>query len=466
MKKISAVLLVMVLVGSVVFAGFTGNADVSFGAGLDSGLWGFGNTVELTSDVVISETLVDNAGDGDIWAEIAAELTFGFDFEDAGNEFDATGITTTLTPVEMDETVDGEDLNGDGDALDASVTVWVAESANAFTANAEITSAKIASDDWYVSILGSMGAPNFAASVLDAEEDSAGDDDGDGIDLNPSNYVGNNAGVEVGLSGYAFGLSVDNTLNAVDGSIYNMFASVTTPEFVLGDGLTVALGAAGLLSDSNNAASASATVAYGADMMNATVSTDMIFDGGDLKAEVAVAAAYDAYSLDVYYATEDDSATYDSDDEAGYTAYTETTDILSAKIAATVADVSLSLTGLNLVHAQDLTIAASYPVSDMLTVGAEFGYVVSGLSAEDWNVGVDATYTTDMYTLAAAAGFNSAEELSMSASIESTTMVPGATLSLVWEDGNYLNSGAASGDGAGVNTEELGSITASASIAF
>ena len=69
MKKISAVLLVMVLVGSVVFAGFTGNAEVSFGAGLDSGLWGFGNTVELTSDVVISETLVDNAGDGDIWAE-------------------------------------------------------------------------------------------------------------------------------------------------------------------------------------------------------------------------------------------------------------------------------------------------------------------------------------------------------------------------------------------------------------
>jgi len=420
----------MVLVGSVVFAGFTGNAEVSFGAGLDSGLWGFGNTVELTSDVVISETLVDNAGDGDIWAEIAAELTFGFDFEDQANENDAFA--------------DGE-----------------------MVSNAEITSAKIVSDDWYVGILGAMSAPNFAVSALDTEADGAGDDDGDPIDLKPSNYVGDNAGVEVGLAGYVFGVSVDNTMNALDGSAYNMFGSVTTPEFALGDGLTAQLGAAAVLSNlgTGNAASASAKVAYADDMMNATVSTDMIFDGGDLKAEVAVAAAYDAYSLDLYYATEDDSATFDSDDEAvadggGYTAYTETADILSAKVAATVADVSLSLTGLNLVHAQDLTIAASYPVSDMLTVGAEFGYVVD---TEAWSVGADATYATDMYTLAAAAGFNSAEELSMSASIESTTMIPGATLKLAWEDADYINSGVAVGDGA---TDNLGSITASASIAF
>ena len=433
----------MVLVGSVVFAGFTGNAEVSLGAGLDTGLWGFGNTVELTSDVVISETLVDNAGDGDIWAEIAAELTFGFDFEDVGNEFDATAIDLVV--------VDGDEAN--------------ATASNSMTANAEITSAKIVSDDWYVGILGAMGAPNFAVSALDAEDDAAGDDDGDSLDLNPSNYVGDNAGVEVGLAGYVFGVSVDNTMNALDGSAYNLFGSVTTPEFVLGDGLTAQLGAAGVLSNlgTGDAASASATVAYASDMMNATVSTDMIFDGGELLAEVAVTAAYDAYSMDLYYATDDDAGTFDSDDEAGFTAYTEVVDILSAKVAATVADVSLSVTGLNLVHQQDLTLAASYPVSDMLTVGAEFGYVIN---TEDWSVGADVTYTTDMYTLAAAAGFNSDEELSMSASVESTTMIPGATLSLVWEDGNYLNSGAAIGDGATVNTEELGSITASVSIAF
>jgi RNA 3'-terminal phosphate cyclase len=71
-----------------------------------------------------------------------------------------------------------------------------------------------------------------------------------------------------------------------------------------------------------------------------------------------------------------------------------------------------------------------------------------------------------MYTLAGAVGFNSDEEFSMSASVESTTLVPGATLSLAWEDANFINSGAAIGDGAGVNTEELGVIVAKAVIAF
>ena len=94
MKKISAVLLVMVLVGSVAFAGFTGNAEVSFGSDLDVGTYGFTNTVELTSDLVLSETLVSNAGDGDIRAEITAELTFGFDFEDEANEFDSSTALT------------------------------------------------------------------------------------------------------------------------------------------------------------------------------------------------------------------------------------------------------------------------------------------------------------------------------------------------------------------------------------
>jgi hypothetical protein len=433
MKKISTVLLVLVLVGSVAFAGFTGNAEVSFGADLDSGLWGFANGVEVTSDIVISETLVDNAGDGDIRAEITAELTFGFDFEDQGNENDA------FADLEM-------------------------------VSNAEITSAKIIGDGWSVGILGAMGAPNFAVSALDSEADGAGDDDGDPLDLKPSNYVPANAGIEVGLAGYAFGLSIDNTKNALDGSIYNIFGSVTTPEYALADGITVALGAAAYLektapTTTNKAASASAKVAYADDMLSATLSTDMIFDGG-LMAEVAVAAAYDAYTLDVYFATDDDAGAFDSDDVAGFTAYTDVVNILSAKVGATVADLTVSLTGLDLVNQQDLTIAASYPVTDMLTVGADFGYVVSGASAEDWSVGLDATYTTDMYTLAGAVGFDSDEVLSMSASVESTTLVPGATLSLAWEDADYINSGAAIGDGAGVSTSELGVIVAKAVIAF
>ncbi|MDX9939780.1 MAG: hypothetical protein RBT44_07490, partial [Sphaerochaetaceae bacterium] len=82
MKKISAVLLVLVLVGSVAFAGFTGEAETSFGVNLQSGDYGFVNDALVTSDIVFFEQLVDNAGEGDIYAEIQAELTLAFDFED------------------------------------------------------------------------------------------------------------------------------------------------------------------------------------------------------------------------------------------------------------------------------------------------------------------------------------------------------------------------------------------------
>lgn len=400
MKKISAVLLVMVLVGSVAFAGFTGNAEVSFGSDLDVGTYGFTNTVELTSDLVLSETLVSNAGDGDIRAEITAELTFGFDFEDEANEFD---------------------------------------SSTALTGNVEITSAKIVGDDWYVGILGAMGAPNFAESAIDTEADGAGDDDGDALDLKPSNYVPANAGIEVGLAGYAFGLSLDRTLNGLDGSIYNIFGSVTTPEFALADGITVALGASGLLSDGNNSASASAKVAYADDMLSATVSTDMIIDGG-LMAEVAVAAAYDAYTLDVYFATDDDAATFDSDDEdvvagGGYTAYTAVTNILSAKVGATVAGFDVTVTGKDLVNSQALSASAAYDVTEELNVGVNGGYTLGDSS---WSVGGEATYTVDAYTLAADVTYASAGTLEVNASVESTTLVAGATLSLGYENGDIL----------------------------
>ena len=354
MKKISTVLLVLVLVGSVAFAGFTGNAEVTFVGDLDVGNYGFANAVELTSDIVISETLASVAGEGDIKAEIAAELTFGFDMEDVANETDA--------------------------------------SAN-LTGNIEITSAKIVGDGWSVGILGTAGAPNFAVSAIDTEADGAGDDAADPLDLKPSNYVGANAGITVGLGGYEFGLSIDSTLNALDGSIYNVFGSVTTPEYALGDGLTATFGAAALLANTGSSASGSAKVAYASDALSLTVASDMIYDNASLMAEVAVAATYDAVAFDLYYATDDDAATFDSDDESattyapqasGYTAYAATTNILSAKVATTVADVALSVTGKDLVNSQALSADVSYPVTAEATVGLNGGYTILVAFMERW----------------------------------------------------------------------------------
>ena len=397
MKKISAVLLVMVLVGSVAFAGFTGNADVSFGADLDTGLYGFANTVELTGDVVISETLASATGEGDIVAEIAAELTFGFDFEDEANEYDA--ITAGLV------------------------------------SNAEITSAKIMGDDWYVSILGAMGAPNFASSAIDI--DNVGDDDA--LDLDASDYVAANAGVEVGFAGYAFGLSIDNTLNALDGSIYNIFGSVTTPDFDLADGMTVAFGASGVLADTGKAASGSVAVAYASDDYSATLDADLIYDGG-LMAEVAAMASFSGVTVDVYYATDDDAAT---------SAYTAITNILSAQVATTVEGFDVTVAGLDILNSTALSAEVSYALTEEVTVGVNGGYTLGDSS---WYAGGEASYTVDAYTASADVTYASAGTLEVNASVESTTLVSGATLSLGYENADILTM--------------KGAITAAANIAF
>ncbi|MGI6439672.1 MAG: hypothetical protein ACOX0W_05320 [Sphaerochaetaceae bacterium] len=79
MKKISAVLLVLVLVGSVAFAGITGSVDTSFGLNLDNGDYGIVNDTEFEINLVLHEDLGEAKGGGDVYAEIAASLTFAFD---------------------------------------------------------------------------------------------------------------------------------------------------------------------------------------------------------------------------------------------------------------------------------------------------------------------------------------------------------------------------------------------------
>src|SRR5690554_1776207 len=123
MKKISAVLLVLVLVGSVAFAGFTGSASTEFGVSLDDGNFGFTNEQVVSVDLVILEALGEATGEGDIYADIAASFTFGIETDD-----DVAGV-----------------VNGD------------------FYADVDFDYAKIVGDNWFVGILGSMAAPNFAA---------------------------------------------------------------------------------------------------------------------------------------------------------------------------------------------------------------------------------------------------------------------------------------------------------------
>ena len=398
MKKISAVLLVMVLVGSVAFAGFTGEASVSFGADLDSKKYGFINGTEFNADVTIFELLVDKAGEGDIYAEIKAELIFGFEVEEEAGDVES----------EYDFS---EDLD--------------------YTA--KVTSAKIIGDNWYVGILGAMDAPNFAESAID--EDATEDP----IDLDPSSSLVDNAGIEVGIAGYVFGLSIDDGLNKLDGSVYNIFGAMATPDFEFADGLTVAFGAAGLLADTGKAVSGSAKVAYATDDYSASLATDVKYTGAGLEAEVAVNAVFDPVTVDLYFANEAPNSTH-----------AVKTNLLSVKAsAADLEGFDVTVTGKDLVNSQALSAEVAYALTEEVKVGVNGGYTIDGGA---WYVDGEASYTVDMFTASADVTYKSVEELEVNASIKSTTLVDGATLSLGYENADILN--------------KKGAVTAKAVIAF
>ena len=415
MKKISAVLLVLVLVGSVAFASFTGSATTEFGFNLDNGEYGFDNSTSVTIDVALMEALGEAKGEGDIYADISASLSFTFSNADASD----------LDPVVAASNV----LAIDGD--EALVPLYV---------TFEFDHAKIVGDDWYVGILGALGAPNFASSAIDEWEEAADGDDGlwgylsekatHNADFESS--VSDLPGLEVGYMGYKLGLGVKGDVNDEE---YGFYGAVETPEFDVADGLLVSFGAAGLLSDSDKAVSGSAKAAFETDEYSASLAADMNYDDDTFDFEVALAASYDIFSMDAYYATRamfDGSLTNNAIDN-----------LLSAQVVVDLDPMKVTVKGLDLVNDQDLSANVEYQVSDELLVGFGGGYVIG---TEDLSVSADLTYEVDMYKayLEADFGYNLDTEddsLELVLGVESTTLVAGATLYGEWESGNLLAEG-------------------------
>ena len=393
MKKISAVLLVLVLVGSVAFAGFTGSATTTFGVNLDTGAWGFANAKAIDIDIVLHEQVAGAKGEDEVYAEINASLAITFDSTDF--------------------------LSAGDSALDITT---------------KITTAKIAGENWYVSILGAMAAPNFASSAVDFD----GNDDPEDID--PSNFVGKNEGIEVGFNDYVFGLSIDKDLNNFKASpmTYNFFGSVVTPEFEVADGLKLTFGGAGLIADTGKAVSASAKGSFETEDYSASLAADFVYDGGPI-AEAAVNVAIDPVTLDVYYAT-----------EGGGVVYLPTVkNILSAKAAFAIDKFDIAVTGLDLINTTELGATVDFAATDEIAVGVNGGYTLTGGA---WYVGGDVKYTAEDFVVTADATYASAGTLKVNAKIESKTLVDGATLSLGYANADILAN--------------LGAVTATAKIAF
>lgn len=391
MKKISAVLLVFVLVGSVAFAGFTGSATTTFGVNLDDGSYGFKNAKAIDIDVVLHEQVAGAKGEGEIYAEINASLAITFDS-----------------------------------------TAFISAADNALDITTKISSAKIISKDWYVGILAALAAPDFAKSAVDFDANDNPEN------IAPKTFVPANEGIEIGFKGYKFGLSIDKDLNNFKTGIYNMFVSALTKEYEVADGLKMTFGAAGLLTETNKAASANAKGSFATDEVTASFAADVIYDGGII-AEAAAKVAVDPVTVDVYYAT-----------QGGTVVYANTvTNVLSAQAAFAVDKFDVTVTGLDLINTTDLGVDVNFTASDEILVGVNGGYVLQGGA---WYVGGDVKYTAEKYTVTADAKYKSAGTLAVNAKVESKKIVDKATLSLGYANTDILTA--------------LGAITATAKIAF
>lgn len=410
MKKFSAVLLVLALVGGALFASFTGSAGVTFGVNLDDETYGFGNPTLLEADVTFQERLVDKAGEGDIYAEIQAELALSFALGD-----------------EEDNPFEGE--------------------ADEFVANVEITSAKIIGDNWYVGILGALGAPNFAETAIELNADT-----GASL-LNLRAAAGMTApGVEVGFAGYSFGLGIDGKYKEGE-ERYKVLVAARTPEYEIADGVTAKAGAAVFLNDGDFKGAVSLAGGFAKDDLDISLATDLLMDktgAADLKfdAEVALAATYDFLTADVYFATKAMAAA----DQTAPPSYVDP-NILSVKLGAVIEGFNITVKGLDLVNQQDLSASVSYAINDAFTVAVRGGYNIKN---EEWKAGAGVEYTHDMFTASLDADLNGTDEvkgLELGATIKSTTLVDGAILSLGYANANIL-------------ADKKGAITAKAVIEF
>jgi len=407
MKKVSTLLLTGLIGSSMLFAGFSGTAKLSNTlVNLDDGTFGFANTTELDVTIDIAATTAESKGEGDIYAELNASLNI---------------------PVTFDESADGTSPALTADDI-----------------NIAFDSANVVGDGWKVSILGVNGPVDYAADTI------ALDDDDDAYNYS---VVGTTtAGVAVTLDDLGT-VSVGYTGDFDDLTATKGYGSLELAEMEVSEGMTAQVSGSLAIDKTlanNVEVAGSVKLAYAADDYSASVAADLGYDAAGVGADVSMSVAMDPVSIDAYFGTSNTNTDFTFSETAIAAA---TTNLLNVKVVTDLASfdvpVTLTLTGLDLVNVQDLDAKACLAVSDELSTYVSGGYVLNGGA---WCVGAGLTYTVDAYTLAADVSYDG--DLAASASVESTTLVDGATLSLAWADGDDLLGGT------------YGSITAACEIAF
>ena len=438
MKKTIAILLVAIMAVGSVFAAITGSAQIGVGANFDNGNYGFidnSNSVDINFE--LTNQSGEAVGEGDIYASIKGSLVLEvFQAENAYGDLDEDGVNEKLPFYLV------------GDWGDKSY----------IGLGASIDEAKIAGANWYVSLLGVPGAPDFATSAVDTYDKAVKkygivtDSNGDTGNASWSVPYVKAPGVEVGIADYVIGAGFwADAQQTPDVDLFAQYAATAyfkTPEYDF-NGLGLQAGAVYSLSsgdadksfsDKNdskayNAAGASLKLSYANDILSASVASDLGYDfeNKEFGADVAANFTYDFLTFDAYYGTNPKT----KDDG------TKIENLLSAQVVTDLnsfdVPVKVTVSGKNLINKQDLDLSVEFKVAS-LTLTPSVGYVIGD---EKFNAGLKAQYDHEYFTAKAATsvetGFDKASTtLKASASIENSTLIPGSTIKLEWKDAEDL----------------------------
>jgi hypothetical protein len=401
------------------FADLSGTATFSHSiVDLDNQTFGMSNDYEFDATVELSET-VEAMGEGDVYASINATLTVSV-------------VETGTGDAPYESTYD----NGTGlvfDVLDFDYDAY------------------IIGNGWSLNVASVNSPVDYAADI------TALDDDDDAFDYAVAGNTTDGVALTIEDLG-TFSLGIVNgdftALTATD-----VYLAAETVSMELAEGLTGQVGASVLVDTAiahNLEFGASAMVDYVMDDMAVSFAIDTGLDAlVDFGMDAFLSVETTDLSASAYFGTLNANADFDFDqtdldgletlvydttgtDDDIYSIPNLLNVVVDYSLASFDVPVSVCLTALDLVNTQDLDVQIDYAVNDMLSPYVTAGY---DIDAADWCAGAGVTYTTDMYTADASFSISDAGIVSAAASVESTTLVDGATLTVAWEDGDDLANG-------------------------
>ena len=420
MKKILSIALIAALALTSVFAvTFTGDAALNLGYDFDSEDYGFKNVngTELKFGFELGSGNGESAGEKDLRAEIAGEFKVEFKEDEYTAKDDSLGepVVSTL----------------------------------------KLTKANILYKDLVtVGILDAGESVNYAASYyLDDDDDEPLSDKIEGL-----------KGVD-GFTVKAFGVTGGFGFTGNAGKeTYSVLAHAALDDKTVAEGLTVAAGAAALLKDDTNTFNANAKVAYAKDLLAASAAVDFQVAGENVLLESAIAASYDFVKFNAYYFTKDK---FENNNLDAKLAATKTIDIVTLTGSFEANNIFDQANAFYANREFTPAIEASATV-DAFTFGAKASYAIV---AKKLATEASVKYSNDFLTAKAALNVNTTIEtedstqLYVSASVESTALIDGATVSLAYapyaDADDVVTTNLLKAD-----TTKLGKITASCKVTF